>query len=166
MQDHFPFYISPALEKNIHSIEWVREQLHAKKSLQDVLEIPTNTMDQFYLLACEMLKNKKISESSQAFLFLVFLNSSRYDYWLGLGSARQLQGDYEGAIDAFEMSAMIQPIHPVPYFYLSKCLFSMHDRIHALQAIELAIEYSQDNQEFDEIYRQALLAKSLIIQEQ
>lgn len=164
-KEDFPFYISSNLLKKIEDNQWVEEQFESNKMIQEILEVSDQRMDQFFFIACNMLKEKKIQESLQTFLFLLFLNSNRYDYWLGLGSANLLQGNYEGAIDAFEMSAMMQPINPIPYFYLSKCLFSMHDRINALQAIELALEYSKENDEFEEIYRQALLAKSLIVQE-
>ena len=52
----------------------------------------------------------------------------------------QLCHEYEAAIDAYELAAICDISSPIPYFYLAKCLFAIHDRESALKALDLAIE--------------------------
>jgi tetratricopeptide (TPR) repeat protein len=76
-----------------------------------------------------------------------------------------MMGDYEAAIDAYEMAAMHDITSPVPYFYLAKCLFAIHDRESALQAIDLALEYAEESSDYDELKEQAKAARALLLKE-
>ena len=77
----------------------------------------------------------------------------------------QMLGDYEAAIDAYEMAAICKLESPVPYFYLAKCLFAVHDRESSLKALDLAIEYAGDDFEFIELKDQAILARDLLLKD-
>lgn len=164
--DRFQLEIPLSLCKRVNDLHWIDTQLIKGKLPQEILHFSYEIMDQFYIHACEFLKEKEIGRSLSAFIFLTFLNPTHYTYWLGLGSSLQLNGEYEEAIEAFELAALCESNHPIPYFYLAKCFFSIHDRVHALQALELALEYSDNNDAFEEIHRQAILAKALILKEQ
>lgn len=165
-EDIGEFNISPEIRKKIKDKVWLKKELAAGKSAQEILGFSDVTMDKFYSAAYTLFQNKKYTDAANAFLFLVTLNPYHYDYWLGLGAATQWCGDYEAAIDAYEMAAICQIDNPVPYFHLAKCLFAMHDRESALQAIELALEYSEGRENFEDVHRQALAAKALLIKEQ
>ncbi len=82
-----------------------------------------------------------------------------------MGMCLQLSKDYETAIDAYEMAAICRIDSPVPYFYLAKCLFALHDRDSALQALDLAIEYAENHTEFSELRSQAEAAKDLLLKD-
>jgi type III secretion system low calcium response chaperone LcrH/SycD len=122
-------------------------------------------MAKFYNAAYHLFEKKKYADAGNAFLFLVTLNPYNHDYWLGLGMTTQLSGDFETAIDAYEMAAICKYDSPVPYFYLAKCLFAMHDRESALQALNLAIEYAGDSAEYNELKQQANAAKTLLLRD-
>lgn len=160
------FEISASVQTKVKDRQWVKKQLSEGKIAQEILEFSDQTMDKFYLAAFELYQLNHFSDAADAFLFLVALNPHHYDYWLGLGAATQRCGDYEAAIDAYEMAAICQIENPIPYFHLAKCLFAMHDRESALQAIEMALEYSKDNDDFTEVYEHALAAKALLLKEQ
>jgi type III secretion system low calcium response chaperone LcrH/SycD len=160
------FEISPEIRKKIRDRHWVKEQLAEGISAQELLGFSDTTMGKFYSAAYRLFEGKRYVDAANAFLFLVTLNPYHYDYWLGLGAATQRCGNYEAAIDAYEMAAICHVDNPIPYFHLAKCLFAMHDRESALQAIELAIEYAEGSSEYDEVYRQALAAKALLLKEQ
>lgn len=85
------------------------------------------------------------------------------EYWMDLGVALQMSHDYEGAIDAFEIAAIYNVEHPLPYLYLARCLFAIHDRKSALQSLELAIAYADEREEFAEIKEQANKAKNTLL---
>lgn len=151
--------------KKIVNRDWVKKQLIAGKKIQDILELPDSTMDKFYLAACQLFENKSYHDAADAFLFLVTVNPYHYDYWIGLGASTQHCNEYEAAIDAYEMAAICQLDNPIPYFHLANCLFAMHDRESALQAIELVLEYSEDNDSYDELRHKAHAAKAVLEKE-
>ena len=108
------------------------------------------------------LKRAIFPNSSDIFLFLGTLNPFNHDYWLGLGMSLQRCQEYERAIDAYELASLANIESPVPYFYLGKCLFAIHDRENALQALELAIEMAEEQEEYAELKSQAEAAKQAI----
>ncbi len=77
--------------------------------------------------------------------------------------ATQMCQDYEAAIDAYELAAIADIANPVPYFYLAKCLFAIHDRENALQALDLAIETANDLEKYADLKQQAEVAKQIIL---
>jgi type III secretion system low calcium response chaperone LcrH/SycD len=143
----------------------LKKELAAGKTAQEIMEFSDVTMAKFYKAAYHLFENRHYSDAANAFLFLVTLNPHNHDYWLGLGMATQMYGDYEAAIDAYEMAAITDVESPVPYFYLAKCLFAIHDRESALQALDLALEYADDRPEFFDLKNQAIAARKLLIRE-
>ncbi len=159
------FDISPQIRKKLNDKKWLKKQFAAGKNAQQILGFSDDTMEKFYRAAYRLFENKRYLDAANAFLFLVTLNPYHYDYWLGLGAATQRCENYEGAVDAYEMAAICQLENPIPYFHLAKCLFAMHDRESALQAIDLALEYSEGLAEYEDIYQQAKAAKALLMKE-
>ncbi len=167
MEENFgEFGIPEKIRKKLKDKKWLKKQLDSGKTAQEIIGFPDETMNKFYHAAYVLFENKRYVDAADAFLFLVTMNPYHYDYWLGLGAATQRCGDYEAAIDSYEMAAICQLENPIPYFHLAKCLFAMHDRESALQAIDLALEYAEGRSEYDEIYHQALAAKELLHKEQ
>lgn len=163
--DFGEFEISEDVCNQLKNEQWLKNAIFAGKTPQEIVGFSEGTMNKFYEAACHLFETKRYEEASNAFLFLVTMNSFHYDYWLGLGSSLQSCGDHETAIDAYELAAICSLDNPVPYIHLAKCLFAMHDRDSALQAIELALEYSADLEEYGDIYKQALAAKALLIKD-
>lgn len=160
------FEIPAAVRRKLASKTWLKKQLAQERHPQDILGFSNDTMDKFYLAAKELFQNKHYKDAADAFLFLATLNPTHYDYWLGFGAATQWCGEYENAIDAYEMAALCQLNNPIPYLHLAKCLFSIHDRESALQAIEMALEYSEGDSNYTEVYHQAKAAKELLLKAQ
>lgn len=159
------FLISKQACKKLKNKKWLKNELSKGVTPQEILGFKDETLNKFYAAARKLFQDKRYTDAADAFLFLVTINSYHYDYWLGLGASTQHLGEYEEAIDAYEMAAICQLESPEPYFHLAKCLFAMHDRESALQAIDLAIEYSEGRSEYDDIHRQALAARALLMKE-
>lgn len=157
------FKLSKKAREKLKNKSLLKKELAAGMTPQEILGFSNKTMASFYNAAYTLFEGKHYKDAANAFLFLVTLNTHNHDYWLGLGMSTQMCGDYESAIDAYEMAAMTDVESPVPYFYLAKCLFAIHDRDSALQAVELALEYADDKEEFQELREQALAAKELLI---
>lgn len=161
-----PFIIPHAVAEKVRDRAFLHNEMSQGKLGQEILGFSESVMGQFYVAALHIFEEKRYADAVDAFLFLSTLNPEHYDYWLGLGASLQHCNDYEGAVDAYEMAAICQIDCPVPYFHLSKCLFAMHDRASSLQAIDLALEYSEFRDEYADLHRQAKAAKELILKEQ
>ncbi|MGZ3732390.1 MAG: SycD/LcrH family type III secretion system chaperone [Parachlamydiaceae bacterium] len=152
------FQLSKKAKNKLKNKTRLQKELALGKIPQEILEIPEDTMLKFYKAACHLFENRHYADAADAFLFLVSLNAHSHDYWIGLGMASQMCGDFEMAIDAYEIAAVYQIENPLPYFYLAKCLFAMHEKQSALQALEVAIEYAGNIPQYQELKAQAVTA--------
>lgn len=157
------FRLSEKAKEKLKNKKLLKKELAEGKSAQEIMGFSHETMAKFYQAAYLLFEHKRYQDAANAFLFLATLNPHNHDYWLGLGMATQLCQDYEAAIDAYELAALSDISSPVPYFYLAKCLFAIHDRESALQALELAIESADELPEFADLKSQALLAKEMLL---
>ncbi|MCE5317840.1 MAG: SycD/LcrH family type III secretion system chaperone [Parachlamydia sp.] len=157
------FKISKKVREKLKDRKWVKQELAKGRAAQDILEFSDETMAKFYGAAYRLFEHRRYIDAANAFLFLVTLNAYNHDYWLGLGMATQMTGDFEAAIDAYEMAAICELENPIPYFYLAKCLFAMHERDSALEALDLALEYSNGKSEFNQMRREAQAARVLLM---
>lgn len=155
--------LSDKVKKKLKNKDLLRKEVAEGKSAQEILEIPDKKIVKYYEAAYALFTHHRYTDAANAFLFLVTLNPYNHDYWVGLGMASQMCQEYETAIDAYEMAAVCKVDSPVPYFYLAKCLFSIHDRESALQALDLAIEYSEGSEEYAELKKQAIAARKLLL---
>lgn len=164
MQDDLSeFQLSKKAKAKLKNQKLLEKELAEGKTAQEIMEFSDETMAKFYNAAYLLFEHKRYQDAANAFLFLATLNPHRHEYWLGLGMATQLSQDYESAIDAYELAALCDISSPVPYFYLAKCLFAIHDRESALQALNLAIETADDLEEYTELKHQAELAKEMLL---
>lgn len=159
------FKLSPKAKAKLKNKDLLRKEIAEGKTAQEIMGFSNETMAKFYAAAYLLFEHKRYEDAGNAFLFLATLNPYNHEYWLGLGMASQMSQDYEAAIDAYELAAISNIESPVPYFYLAKCLFAIHDRESALQALDLAIETSGDLGEYADLKRQAVAAKDLLVKD-
>jgi type III secretion system low calcium response chaperone LcrH/SycD len=160
--DFHGFHLSKEVKEKLKNKKQLKKEFSDGKSAQQIMGLTDESMAEFYKAAHHLFEHKRYTDAANAFLYLVTLNSYNYEYWLGLGMATQMCRNFESAIDAYEMAAICELDNPVPYFYLAKCLFAIHDRENALNALDLAIEYSEEGDEFEDLRTQALAAKKIL----
>lgn len=159
------FRLSDQAKEKLKDKNLLKKELAEGKTAQEIMGFSNETMSKFYQAAYYLFENKRYQDAANAFLFLATLNPHTHDYWLGLGMSTQLCRDYESAIDAYELAALCDISSPVPYFYLAKCLFAIHDRESALQALDLAIETADDLKDYAELKHQAEMAKDILLKQ-
>lgn len=157
------FHLSKKAIEKLKNKALLKKELASGKTAQEIAGFSDSTMAKFYRAAYNIFEQNRYKEAANAFLFLATLNPHNHEYWLGLGMATQMCHDYEAAIDAYELAAFNEMESPVPYFYLAKCLFAIHDRENALQALDLAIEAADDIEEHMKLKKQAETAKRLLL---
>ena len=156
------FEISEEVREKLKDKAYLRRQFAKGKTAQDIMGFSDETMEKFYHAARELFEHDKYEDAANAYLFLVTINPFHSEYWIGLGMSAQMSGKYEEAVDAYELAAYYQLENPIPYFYLAKCFFALHDHDNALEALNLAIEYSGDQSQYAEIKQLALASKKLL----
>lgn len=159
------FRISKKVKEKLDNKALLKKELAAGKSAQEIMEFTDESMAKFYAGAYHLFENKRYYDAANAFLFLVTLNPYNHDYWVGLGMTMQMCADFETAINAYEMAIICNLESPVPYFYLAKCLFAIHDRPSALEALNLALEYASEHPEYVDLKKQALAAKTILMRD-
>lgn len=157
------FKLSKKAKEKLKDKKLLKKELASGKSAQEIMGFSDEVMAKFYAAAYKLFEHRRYEDAVNAFIFLVTLNPYRHDFWLGLGMATQMCHDYEAAIDAYELAAICDISSPVPYFYLAKCLFAIHDRESALQALDLTIETANDLDEYADLKRQAIAAKQILL---
>jgi type III secretion system low calcium response chaperone LcrH/SycD len=158
------FQLSKEAKERLKNKKFLQKELEAGKTAQEIMGFSDATMAKFYGAAYRLFEHQRHEDAANAFLFLATLNPYNHDYWLGLGMSLQLCHDFEAAIDAYELAAICNIDSPVPFFYLAKCLFAIHDRESALQALNLAIETANEIEEYAELKKQALAARQILMQ--
>jgi type III secretion system low calcium response chaperone LcrH/SycD len=158
------FNLSKEAKEKLMNKKLLKKELAEGKSAQQILGFSDATMGKFYRAAYFLFEHQRYHDSANAFLFLATLNPYNHEYWLGLGMATQLCHDYESAIDAYELAALNNIASPIPYFYLAKCLFAIHDRESAIQALDLAIESADELEEYAELKLQAEEARRILLE--
>jgi len=157
--------LSKKVLQKLQNKDAIRQELQSGKTGQEVLEVSNKTMKTVNTAAKRLFDHGRYFDAANAFFFLVTLNPHQVDHWIGLGSSLQMCQDYESAIDAYELAAMCDFENPLPYFYLAKCLFAIHDREGALMALDLALEYAEVSDDYVEIFDQAMAAKKTLLQD-
>ncbi|CUI17134.1 type III secretion chaperone SycD/LcrH [Candidatus Protochlamydia naegleriophila] len=157
------FKLTQRAKEKLKDKKLLKKELAEGKTAQEIMEFKDSTMAKFYGAAYRLFEHKRYDDAANAFLFLATLNPHNHDYWLGLGMATQMCQNYEAAIDAYELAALCDISSPVPYFYLAKCLFAIHDRESALQALDLAIETADEIEDYADLKRQAQEAKRILL---
>jgi type III secretion system low calcium response chaperone LcrH/SycD len=165
-KDLSEFRFSSEIKQQIKDRAALKKELILGKTPQELAHFSHATMAKFYQAAYQLFEQKKYKEAADAFLFLATFNPHFHDYWLGLGMATQLLHDYEGAIDAYELAALCDMTNPTPYFYLAKCLFAIHDRESAMQALDLAIETASQDEAYEELRQQAEHARDILLRDE
>lgn len=156
------FTFSKKAKEKLRDKNFLRDELAKGKTPQDIMEVSDEVMANLYNAAFQLFESHEYADAANAFLFLISLNPHKYHYWLGLGMATQMSGNFEAAIDSYEMAAIYEVESPTPYFYLAKCLYAMHERQSAMQALEIALQYADDIPEYQELKAQALEAMDLL----
>jgi len=164
-EDTEEYMLSNKAKENLKDKKNLKQNLESGKSVFELIDFKQETCAKFYQAAFKLFEEHKYADAADAFLFLITLDSANHDYWLGLGMSTQLLHQYEAAIDAYEMAAISKLDSPVPYFYLAKCLYAVHDKESSLSALNLAIEYSNDELIFQDLKNQAIVARDLLLKD-
>jgi type III secretion system low calcium response chaperone LcrH/SycD len=131
-------------------------------TLKGLKGISNKTMEAVYAIAYARYNSGKFDEAVKLFAFLGAFDPYKKKYWLGLAAARQMTKDYQGAIHAYSMAALVAPKDPRAPLYAADCYLILNNKKMAANALEAALEISKSQPEFADIEKRAQTLLELI----
>lgn len=78
-----------------------------------------------YSMGHSLYKIGDYAQAQNVFQRLVISKPLERRNWLAYGGALQMNGDYEEALTAWSMAALLDDNDPLPHFHAAECLFSL-----------------------------------------
>ncbi len=149
----------PVLEENVH-LALSRFDTVAKakdmcaevaegKPWRSLLGLTDRTMELLYSGAKHLFDLGHYPESEAAFFFLSTIDYAQYAFWLGLGHAAFHLGNYNQAINAYEMANACQPGSIWPFIYIANCFEALYDFEESYVQLQNALGDLQTNPNAD-----------------
>ena len=120
------------------------------KSWRSLLGLTDKTMEHLYRGAKHLFDLGHYPESEAAFFFLSTIDYAQYAFWLGLGHAAFHLGNYNQAINAYEMANSCQPGAIWPFIYIANCFEALFDFEESYLQLQNALTDLQSNPEVDQ----------------
>lgn len=119
------------------------------KTWKELLQISNSAIEMLYRGAKSHFDAKSYDKAESAFSFLVVIDPSHYQFWLGLGHSAFNLHHKEKAINAYAMASMVDPVSPWPHIHAANCFEANSDYPHALIALEMAQETNGNSPQKD-----------------
>lgn len=119
-------------------------------SEKEISPIPPEKIGEFYTCAFGLYERGDYRSAAQLFTQLILTDPFVEDYWRGLASAKQMAREYEAALHAWSLCALLKEEDPLPHFHAAECLLSLEEKEDALKALDAALDRCSDNESLKE----------------
>jgi type III secretion system low calcium response chaperone LcrH/SycD len=109
-----------------------------KESLQQTFGISAVEMEEVYSEAYAFYQDNNYPQAVSSFQRLVWLNPYTVKYWMGLGASLQLLKQYERALYAYAVWALLECENPYPHFHAFECYSASKNKEESAKALALA----------------------------
>jgi len=106
--------------------------------------IPPAQERSFYAAAFDLYENSDYRGAAPLFMQLVLTDPFSEHYWLGFASCKQMAKEYEAALHAWSMVALLKEGDPMPHFHAAECLLALDEKHDALKALDAALDFCRD----------------------
>lgn len=89
-------------------------------------------------------------DAIEVFRSLCFHHPLEGRFWFGLAASLQESGQYEGALQAWAVSSILNRSDPYPHFHAAECYISLQNLNDASIAFDQALERSAENLDLKE----------------
>ena len=120
--------------------ELAKKCLMEGAALADVQGYTEDEMEAVYHLAYNAYRQGKYSDARKLFQCLAVNDHRESRFWMGLAATCQMSGDFQEAVAAYEMAAVLEATNPWPPFHAGECYMAMNDwekSDQALQAVKI-----------------------------
>lgn len=115
---------------------------------KEALGLNDTVVEGLYAQAYRLYNTGKYVDASYVFRILITLDPTEPKYLLGLGACFHMGKEYQNAIEAYTMCAVIDPQNPVPHYHASDCYLNLGDKISSIVALEMTVKRAGDKPEF------------------
>ncbi len=113
--------------------------------LSTAVNFPQEALEAAYALAYSNYKAKNFVDAEKLFSFLTTMDPMDPRFSLGLAGCFQASGEYEKAIDMYQVSMIGDALNdPSPMYYAAVCYMKLDKKEEAIAALELAKRFSSD----------------------
>jgi type III secretion system low calcium response chaperone LcrH/SycD len=114
--------------------------------IQEAKKAPPLDTEAFYTKAYAHYQANQPDLAAEIFTVLCTRQPMEKRYWFGLGASLQESKNYEKALYAWAMTALLDPENPYPHFHAAECSDSLEQYNDALLAIREAQNRVSDPQ--------------------
>jgi len=118
---------------------------------QDLLHYDDNVLQTQYQKGYELYHKADYKNAAAAFSYLTLLNPYNYNFWMGLGIAKQSERLYEEAIVSYTAAEAMDPEHPLPHLHLAQCYYALTLREKAVEQLQKAVSLAGESVEYNEV---------------
>ena len=125
--------------------------------------ISQDTLESLYALAHGLYTSSNYHDAQVVFQALTLYNPNDYRFWLGLAGCRQAQGQYESAIEAYQMAGVASQLkNPEPFFHAAHCLVKLGRREDAESALQGVLEIGAADPRYESVRQRAAALLKLL----
>ncbi|MCL2029304.1 MAG: SycD/LcrH family type III secretion system chaperone [Deltaproteobacteria bacterium] len=148
-------------EMNKEELDAFLKGVFAGLPLGEAAGVKPETIEAGYGLAFSLYNSGNFKDAETMFQALCLYNHQDERFWMGLGGCRQVNGDLDGAIDAYGMATFTGNLaNPGPSVHAGLCYLKKGDKENARALFDAAIELgdskSKDHQAYHERARAML----------
>jgi tetratricopeptide (TPR) repeat protein len=111
--------------------------------LQAVLGFADDILLDMYEVAFGLFEAKRYTECIDAFIFLTTVNPNVGSFWLGLGSALQMDARLDEALAAYKIAITKDPERLDGYLYAARCCMQLKDYDEGARICDVALELAK-----------------------
>ncbi len=94
--------------------------------------------ERLYSISYGLYEAGNYIKAANFFSCLIFHNPFDIRFWKGLAAAKQMEPDYQAALHAWSILALLAPRDPLSHFHAAECFISMGNKTEALKALVCA----------------------------
>ncbi|MEX1012461.1 MAG: SycD/LcrH family type III secretion system chaperone [Waddliaceae bacterium] len=173
------------MDKKANLDQMIEEQVHAnadkltdeqkqamKEALTQVMKegkLPYEAMnfdadflEYIYGNGYQLFKSGHFDKAKEIFQLLMMLNPSDPKYCMGLATCARQQKDFDGSIQYFFQTALLDRDNPYPFYFAAECFVEKKDYASGIFALKLAEERVKNNPKLAPLSKQiAALVENL-----
>jgi type III secretion system low calcium response chaperone LcrH/SycD len=155
---------------NLHPFEkFDRDLLNAVHELATKIDklnenvpLSEEAFQDFYSQACVFYENNQSQEAENIFLLLISMRPHIKTLWMGLAGAKQKQNNYQGALQAYAMAALLDSDDPIPHYYAALCNIELNHFDDTIKALDIATSLCSTNSQYFDLYEKIINLNSRI----
>ena len=100
--------------------------MNLKTLIEKAAKAPPLDAEAFYSKAYAHYQTNQTAEAAEIFKVLCARRPMEARFWFGLGASLQGSANYENALYAWAMAALLDPENPYPHFHAAECSDSLN----------------------------------------